>query len=82
MYEIMSLRLVWELGTTTGNDGLGGRTISNVEDSCEGRGWLRSVSGVVVVVVVVIVVVVIVVVVVVVKTWRVGPLKKGFPSKR
>ncbi len=47
MYEIMSLRLVGELGTTTGNDELSGRTISNVEDSCEGRGWLKSVGGVV-----------------------------------
>ncbi len=32
--------------------------------------------------VVVVVVVVIVVVVVVVETWRLGPLEKGFPSKR
>ncbi len=45
MYGVLSLRLVGELGTTTGHDGLGGRTISNVVDSCEGRGWLNSVGG-------------------------------------
>ncbi len=33
-------------------------------------------------VLVVVVVVVVVVVIVVVETWRLGPLEKGFPSKR
>ncbi len=47
MYRVLSVRLVRELGTTTGHDGLGGRTISNVVDSCEGRGWLKPVGGVV-----------------------------------
>ncbi len=45
--RVLSLRVIREICTTTSHDGLGGRTIPNVFYSCEGRGWSKSVGGVI-----------------------------------
>ncbi len=47
MNGVLSLKVIGEMGTTTNHDGLGGRTISNIVNSCEGRGWSKSVGGVI-----------------------------------
>ncbi len=47
MNGVLSLRVIGEMCTPTNHDGLGGRTISNVVHSCDGRGWSKSVFGVV-----------------------------------
>ncbi len=47
MSGLFSLMVIGYMGTKTNHDGPGGRAMSNVVYSCEGRGWSLSIGGVV-----------------------------------